>query len=82
MNSLLVKHRPKDCDPAAFGVAWHNSGYVLEALYKTIQQLQQENNKINKDDFDCPNHYAKLAYQAGMNKAYETILEMMPESAK
>lgn len=82
MNSQLLKNRPKDSSAADFEKAWDNSGYVLEALWKTIEQFAKENEKVSKSDFDCPNHYARLAYQAGMNNAYWTIISMLPQSAK
>ena len=41
-----------------------------------------ERNFIKKDDFDCPNHYAKLAYNLGQIKAYEFIMSMLPDTAK
>jgi hypothetical protein len=82
MNKLLLNNRPKDSSIEEFTKAWNNASYTLEALFVTLKQLQDENEKVNKDDFDCPNHYAKLAYQAGMCKAYDTIIKMLPESAK
>jgi hypothetical protein len=40
------------------------------------------NNRVSKDDFDCPNHYAKLAYQAGYSNALEMVKDLLPASAK
>lgn len=82
MNKLLLNNRPSDSSPEEFTKAWNNATYVMEALYKTLEQFKAENNKVGKDDFDCPNHYAKLAYQAGLCKAYEQILAMLPEGSK
>ena len=39
-------------------------------------------NNIKKDDFDCPNHYAKLSYQMGQTKMIEFVLSLLPDSAK
>ena len=82
MNKLLLNNRPKDSSEEEFIKAWNNSSYVMEALYKTLHGLIAENDKVNKDDFDCPNHYAKLAYQAGLTKAFDIVVKMLPESAK
>jgi hypothetical protein len=82
MNKSLLNNRPEDSDPQEFEKAWHNSGYVLEALWKTLDGWILENSKVKKDDFDCPNHYAKLAYQSGMNEALKRVIELLPESAK
>lgn len=82
MNKLLLDNRPSDSTPEEFKKAWENSGYVMEALYKTLQGFIAQNEEVKKDDFDCPNHYAKLAYQAGLNKAWKQVIDMLPESAK
>lgn len=82
MNKVLLDNRPQDSSPEEFKKAWDNSGYVLEALWKTLNAFIEQNNEVKKDDFDCPNHYAKLAYQAGLNKAWKQVIDMLPESAK
>lgn len=82
MNHQLMKNRPKDATPEEYKKAWENASYVIEPFWKTILEWKQDNNNITKDDFDCPNHYAKLAYQAGMNKAYDQIIALFPQSAK
>lgn len=82
MNKVLLDNRPQDSSPEEFKKAWDNSGYVLEALWKTLNAFIEQNNEVKKDDFDCPNHYAKLAYQAGLNKAWKQVMDMLPESAK
>ena len=82
MNKLLLKCRPSDSSEEEFIKAWENSTYVMEALYKVLLVMRQENEKVKKDDFDCPNHYAKLAYQAGLCAAYDTVLAMLPEGSK
>jgi len=82
MNKLLLNNRPSDSTPEEFKKAWDNSGYVFEALYKTLESFIAQNEDVKKDDFDCPNHYAKLAYQAGLTQAWKQVLDMLPESAK
>jgi hypothetical protein len=82
MNKLLLNNKPKDSSNEEFIKAWNNSSYTLEALYKTLLVLKEELNNIRKDDFDCPNHYAKLAFNLGQIKAYEFIISMLPDTAK
>ena len=82
MNKLLLNNKPKDSSNEEFIKAWNASGYTLEALYKTLQLLKDEINTIKKDDFDCPNHYAKLAFNMGQTKAFDLIISMLPDSAK
>ena len=82
MNKLLLNNKPKDSSNEEFIKAWNNSSYTLEALYKTLLVLKEELNNIKKDDFDSPNHYAKLAYNLGQIKAYEFIISVLPDTAK
>lgn len=79
MNNLLLSKRPKESTADEFVKAYNNSSYVLEPLAKVLQELILQNDKVNKDDFDCPNHYPKLAFQAGENKAYAFILSLLPK---
>ena len=82
MNKLLAKHRPSDSTVEEFTEAWNNASYTLEPLYRTLLVLMDEATEVKRADFDCPNHYAKLAYEAGMRTAYEQIVRMLPDSAK
>jgi gamma-glutamyl phosphate reductase len=82
MNKLLLNNKPKDSSNEEFIKAWNNSGYTLEALYKTLQLLKEEINSIKKDDFDCPNHYAKLAFNLGQVKMIDLIVSMLPDNSK
>jgi hypothetical protein len=82
VNTLLTKHKPNDISKEDFAVVWSNAGYSLRALHGALVELQDNLKDIKASDFDCPNHYAKLAYQAGMVKAYENVIAMLPESAK
>lgn len=82
MNKLLLNNKPKNSSNEEFIKAWNNSSYTLEALYKTLLVLKEEVNNIKKDDFDCPNHYAKLAFNLGTIKAYDLIISMLPDTAK
>lgn len=82
MNKVLLNNKPKDSSNEEFIKAWNNSSYTLEALYKTLLNLKEDISNIKKDDFDCPNHYAKLSYNLGQIKAYEFIISMLPDTAK
>ncbi len=82
MNKLLLNNKPKDSTNEEFTKVWNNSSYVLEALYNTLTTLKEEITSIKKDDFDCPNHYAKLAYNLGQIKAYEFVMSLLPDTAK
>lgn len=81
MNSLLIANRPKDLDELQFKAMWNNSGHTLEALYKTIKGLSPTET-IKGNDFDTPNHHAKLVWQLGQKDLIIKILELFPESCK
>lgn len=82
MNKILLNNKPNDISNEEFTKLWNNSGYVLESLYKTLTDMNKELNSVRKDDFDCPNHYAKLAYNAGQSRVIEQIINLLPNSAK
>lgn len=82
MNTSLSSNRPEDCSKEEFEKIWNSSGYSLSALYKTIHNYIGTLDNVKATDFDCPNHYAKLAFQAGKKAAYEDVLALLPDSAK
>ncbi|CAB4139598.1 hypothetical protein UFOVP336_63 [uncultured Caudovirales phage] len=82
MKSCLLKHKPKDSTSEEFQKSWNNIGYTLQALRGAIEEQIKNNNSITAGDFDCPNHYAKLAYQAGENKGLIFVLSLLPETSK
>jgi hypothetical protein len=82
MNNKLLSKKPKEVSSEEFIKSWENIGYTLQALHSLLQELVETNNKIKKDDFDSTNHYAKLAFQSGENKAYEFIMSLLPHSSK
>ena len=82
MNLKLLKHISKDTNKEEFKKLWENAGYTLEPLYKLLVEMKEELNNITKEDFDCPNHYAKLAYNMGQVKVIEYVINALPNSAK
>lgn len=82
MNKLLLNNRDKTITEEEFTKLWNNSGITLSALNKTLLLLQKEISSIKQDDFDCPNHYAKIAYNLGKLKMIEAVINMLPNSAK
>lgn len=82
MNKTLLNNRPKDSSIEEFTKTWNNSIYVFEVLYKTLNDMNTELHNIKKDDFDCPNHYAKLSFNLGQSKMIEHVLSLLPDSAK
>lgn len=78
MNHLLAKYKPVDITAEEWEKLWNNAHYTLEPLANVIQQLINEARTVQRNDFDCPNHYARLAWEGGMQEAYSRILKMLP----
>ncbi len=78
----LSKNRPKDLSKEDWQKMWDNLGYSLAPLYTTCQELIAATMHISSKDFDVPNHYAKMAFEAGRRSAFEEIVKMLPNSAK
>ncbi len=81
MQAILLKNRPKDLDEKKFKEMWENSSYTLEALFKTIKELAPEVS-IKGNDFDTPNHHAKLVWQLGQKDLADRILDLFPAGCK
>jgi hypothetical protein len=82
MNKLLLNNKPKDTSNEEFIKLWNNSSYILESLYKTLKDIEKELDTVKKDDFDCPNHYAKLAYNAGQCRMIDIVTNLLPQGVK
>jgi hypothetical protein len=80
MNKILMNNKPSDSTNAEFEKAWENSSYIMEPLYKTLLIIKNEISSVKNDDFDCPNHYAKLAFRMGQIKIIDQITDMLPKS--
>lgn len=82
MLIALSKHRPSDLSSEEFEKMWSNLGYSLAPLYAFCQEEIEHTGRISKEDFDTPNHYAKMAYEAGMRAAFEKVQNILPKTAK
>jgi len=82
MNKLLLNNKDNNITNEEFIKIWNNSTISLEALYKTLLVMKSEISSIKKDDFDCPNHYAKLSYNLGQEKMIDFIVSLLPDSVK
>ena len=82
MRTALSKHKPKDVSKEEFEKSWNNMQWGLSVLYKALDELKSSTNSVKAEDFNIPNHYALLAYQAGKRQAYQEVIDMLPEGAK
>jgi len=60
--------------------AWENSRYLLRPLRKMLQEQQEHFDSMKETDFDCANHYAKIAFRAGKRQQIQDLIDMMPKS--
>ncbi len=79
MNQLLLKNRPKDLDEAKFKQMWENSSYLLEALYKTIQELTPQE-RISQDDLSNPAFIHKMVWGQAQRDLAKKIVDLLPQS--
>jgi BMFP domain-containing protein YqiC len=80
MHSSLIKKVKEDREE--YIKSFNNSSFVFTPIIALLQELVNSADVVKKEDFDCPNHYAKLAFQAGEKKAYQFILEVLESSDK
>lgn len=73
MKAILTKYKPDD----DWDEAWNNASFLKEPLIKAVDQLVKEIDEVKDDDFDVPNHYAKLAYRAGQIKMARLIKDIL-----
>lgn len=79
MNSLLMKHRPKGVDKEKWEGQWAAGADFLQPLADVLKEMVKERHgKVRPDDFDCPNHYAKLVAELAEQQILKQILEMLP----
>jgi hypothetical protein len=79
VNSLLMKHRPKDMPKEKWEQTWASMGGSLEPLADTLREMAEGLGDVHPTDFDCPNHYAKLVYEQTRKQVLLDILEMLPK---
>jgi GTPase Era involved in 16S rRNA processing len=82
MNALLMKNRPKDMSKEEWEKLSANSHVQLEPLANTIRELMDQGAGVRPDDFDCPNHYAKLVADLARRKTLGDILAMLPSQSE
>jgi hypothetical protein len=80
-HSLLTKCKP-DYTPEEFSKAWDNNYILLAPLLRYLDSRAQEMMQCKSDDFNVPNHYAKLAYELGKKEAFEEIKNLLPTKLK
>lgn len=80
MNSLLMKHRPKDMEKEKWEEMWKNSHTLLQPLANVLKDMKSGSGQIKSTDFDTPNHYAKLVAELIEAQTINKILELLPDS--
>lgn len=62
--------------------AWENSRYLLRPLLAMFEEKLQSFESIKESDFDCPNHYAKVAFKAGKRQELQDLIDLLPKTLK
>jgi hypothetical protein len=75
-----MSYKPKDCSNEDWLKLWGNSHYVLQPLADLLMSRIKIAEVVKPTDFDCPNHYAKMAYEAGLKAALSDVLGLLPDS--
>ncbi len=79
MNTLLMKHRPKDTTPEKWKAEWESAVHLLRPLAALLQERKAGLARVNADDFDTPNHYGKLVWQGARITEIDYLLSLLPE---
>jgi hypothetical protein len=82
MNSLLLRHLPKDYKKEEFIKQWENSGLLLSPIAGILEEIIKNKSRLKEEDFSSPNHYELLAFRGGEIELAEKILALLPSSAK
>lgn len=82
MNSLLAAKRPKDISKEDWEKMWNNSHYLLQPFADVMKAMLESRDTVKGDDFDCPNHYAKLAYELGQKEMLKQLLNILPPTVQ
>jgi uncharacterized phage infection (PIP) family protein YhgE len=77
VKAILAKHKPKETTQEKWVEHWNNAKYTLDPLVAAINDLIADIDEVKDDDFESPNHYAKLMYRAGQLKMAKKIVDII-----
>lgn len=80
MKAILMKYKPKDKTKEEFTKAWEAAGSVLQPLADVLIEMRDQKGVIRHDDWETPNHYAKLVAELAEKQMVEFILDLLPDS--
>lgn len=80
MNSLLAKHAPKGMEKDKWKTSWEASHSTLQPLADVLKEMFNREASVRPDDFDCPNHYAKLVAEEVRKQVLKDIMALLPEA--
>ena len=60
--------------------ALNRSKYLLTPIYKFLKERAKGHASVREDDFECPNHYAKLMFRKGKEQEDEALLALLPKN--
>jgi hypothetical protein len=77
-----MKHKPNDISAEKWREMWNNAGYLLRPFAALLQERMKSHSSVNANDFNCPNHYAKMVWESGKKEEDEFVLSLLPDTAK
>lgn len=86
MNTLLTKHVETESGKThaqsveAYERAWENAKYLLRPLAKMLEERVKVLESIKDNDFETPNHYAKLMFYMGKKEEAVFLKSLLPKS--
>ena len=80
MDSLLARHRPKNLSQEKWEEQWEAAGATLQPFADALKDVKRGLGKVKADDFDSPNHYAKLVSELAKAQLIDQLLAMLPSS--
>jgi len=82
VKALLSKHRDASTypNPAKFEEKWDSLEVDIAPLRAAIEEMAGGLLDVQEGDFGTTNHYAQLAYKAGMAAMAKKVLDLLPVS--
>ncbi len=76
MNSLVMKHRPKDTTKEQWEQTWSNSGHVFRTLIEVLKEVRAKDN-ITEEELKHPNIHDKLIWDTSNRRTIDMIISMI-----
>jgi hypothetical protein len=85
MNTLLTQYvrqeegKTRAESTKAYETAWESSKYLLTPLKIALRKRLEGLESVKETDFEIPNHYALLMFEAGRKEEIKLLLSLLPK---